>query len=227
MSEIVPTELESIPEEHSPFHRTISVLIGLVAVVAALNATLESDAKRHKDSQVNFSARLATRASDQIAASGIYTTFQLSSLQESIGDSLAATARLLAIFSHPTTRANETPRALAEVAASKRIQAIAKEMGAAPTEQDGVDEFTREAMTASTDEEAALVAEQNRAVGAADRYGGREERAILGLSLAASAAALLGLAGIISRGRASRILLAVAGAALLGAIAAGASGLAL
>jgi hypothetical protein len=66
------------------------------------------------------------------------------------------------------------------------------------------------------------VRQQGESVDRAERYARRGARAILGLSLAASAAALLGLAGVVGVRRAGRILFGVAVLAWLAAIVAGA-----
>src|SRR5207253_1940798 len=96
-----------------------------------------------------------------------------------------------------------------------------------PTAEDGVDPTTRLAMGSTIEQQTALVKQENGAVDSAERYARRETRAILGLSLSASAAALLGLAGLVGASRAGRLLLSVAVLALLGAVASGALALSL
>lgn len=227
MSEIVPTELETVPEGETRFHRTISVVVGLVAVLASLLAILEADSHRRNGVASAASARLSSDIFAKTAASTPYFSFRLSSLQDAAGLGLQSAARRLAIFRHPSVRPAETARARAEETASKRAVAVVAAMGRLPTEEDGVDEYTRETMGASLAEDRELVREQNEEVERAERYASRETRAILGLSLAASAAALLGLAGLLGGTRPGRLLLVVALLAITGAIAAGAAALTL
>jgi Lhr-like helicase len=227
MSEIIPTEVEHVLETHSGFNRVVAVMVGIVAVTAALLALLEADSKRRADEASTRGDILASQIFVETAASSMYETFRLTSLQDATAASLQATARLISAFKHPAARAFAVPLSEAETAAAKRATAILQVLGRAPTEQSGVDEAARQAIESSVAQEQRLVKTQNGAVGASEHYSGRSERAILGLSLAAIAAAMLGLCGIVGPGRPGRILLLVAIAAALAAIASGASGLAL
>ena len=226
MSEIVPTELETVPEVESRFHQSVSVVVGLVAVLASLLAILEADAHRRNDIAGSRATRLSTQIFAETAASSPYFSFRVSTLQDATGLALQGTARTIAAFSRPGIQGVEASRAAAEHAAAKRATAIAHEMGKLPTEKDGVDEATRVAVASTPARLRQIVRRQNEAVDAAERYARRETRAILGLSLSATAAALLGLAGLLGSSRPGRLLLLIALLAMLGAIASGATALA-
>jgi hypothetical protein len=225
VTEIVPTELEHVPEGRGAFNRAIAVLVGLVAVIASSLAIIEAHSKRHKDAAATLSQRLAVQIFADIGASSPYVSFRIATLQDANALELAATARKLSVFSHPAVSAIEAPRIAAEVAAARRITVIATQMAELPTAADGVDAETRRAVAATITDLGETVARQNRAVDIGDRYGRREERSILGLSLAASGAALLGLAGILGGRWQGRLLLGVAALALLVAGAAGVTAL--
>lgn len=227
MSEVVPTEIETVPEGTGRFKQAISVVVGCVAVVAALLAILEADSHRRNAVASARASRLAVDIFVDTAASGPYNSFSIDTQLDALGLALQSTARQLAAFEHPDVRAIEVARAKAEAAAATRVRALAKAMAKPPSAADGVDPVTLEAVAASPASERELVETQNDAVDRAERYARRETRAILGLSLSATAAALLGLAGLMGAARPGKLLFVVALLSLLGAVAAGASGLAL
>jgi hypothetical protein len=226
MTEVVP-ELEHVPEEQSRFHRTVAVMVGIVAVIGALLVILEADAKRRGESASASGARLSVQIFDATTASSLYSTFRLTTLSDATALALEATAHKIAALGRPGPAADAAAAwADAQLAASARLSQVAGILGEAPSKQDGVDEFARQAVASTTAEEFALVKLQNNAVDATDRYGARQERAILGLSLVVSAAALLGLGGIVGPRRAGRLLVLIALLAMLGAIGGGAWALA-
>jgi len=226
MSEVVPTELETVPAERTSFHRLVGVLVGVVAVTAALLAILEADATRRGNLAQARSQRASVQLFGDIAASSVFHSFGYTTLQDATADAIAANARILATFAHPRAAAVEAPLARAEDVAAKRLAGLAAQLGAPPSRSSGVDAAARAAMTATIAHEQETVRRQGEEVDRGERYARRGERAILGLSLAASAAALLGLAGVVGIRRSGRILLAVAVLAWLGAIASGALALA-
>jgi hypothetical protein len=226
VSEVVPTELESVPAERTSFHRLIGVLVGIVAVTASLLGILEADATRHENLDQARSQRASVELFGDIAASSVFHSFGLTTLQDATADAITATARQLATLARPQTAAVEAPRAKAEGTAAQRLIALVKQLSAEPTAKSGVDPATRAAMTASVAQLQETVRAQGESVDRAERYARRGARAILGLSLAASAAALLGLAGVVGVRRAGRILFGVAVLAWLGAIVSAALALA-
>ncbi len=223
MSEVVPTELELVPEAESRFHQVVAVTVGFVAVLAALLAILEADSHRRNDLATARASLLTSDISTDIAASSSFTSFGLTSRQDALALALESTARRLATFGQPSVEAGEVPLADAEGKAASRASTLASTMGALPTTADGVDPFAIETLAATTAGMNALTKQQNNQVDRAERYAKRETRAILGLSLAASAAALLGLAGLLGGGRSGRLLLTFALLAMLGAIVSGAA----
>src|SRR5207302_9890168 len=132
-----------------------------------------------------------------------------------------STGRLISSYGQPSVQGGEYALGLAEQSAAKTAAELAREMSLPPSTADGVDAVTAGMVGSSQAEQLALAKEQNGLVDEVDRYARREQHAILGLSLSASAAALLGLAGLVGGGRPGRLLLAVAVLALCGAIASG------
>jgi hypothetical protein len=82
----------------------------------------------------------------------------------------------------------------AELAAEKRLRAVARTMLDPPDEQSGLDPAALEAVGADPAELEPLVEQQNQYVNDANRYGTRQERAMAALGLVTIAASLLGLA---------------------------------
>lgn len=92
------------------------------------------------------------------------------------------------------------------------------------TGAEGLQAAVGELRRAATRQQAALRL-QNAAVDEADRYGRRQSRSVFGLALLATAGALLGLAGVLQRGRPGWLALGTGGAALVASVATGASAL--
>jgi hypothetical protein len=223
LSEVVPTELELVPEAESRFHQVIAIVVGVIAVVAALLAILEADSHRRNDAASAGASRAASDLFAELAASGSFQDYGLNTLLDANALELESTGRILGAFHHPSVKLSEGAIGLAGQSAAAGAQKLARQLAAPPTAADGVDPVTAAMVGASTKDSRTLLKEEQTLADRSRTYGSREQHAILGLSLAASAAALLGLAGLVGAGRPGRVLLAVASLALLGAVVAGAT----
>ena len=108
--------------------------------------------------------------------------------------------------------------AQADKQASARLLGVVKQMAAVPAHTPGLDPRTADAVRSSVASAKALLAKQNAAADAADRWATRQEDTIFALGLVAIAVALAGLAGLMGVGRPGRIAAATGSIALLFAI---------
>jgi hypothetical protein len=96
---------------------------------------------------------------------------------------------------------------------------IAERMSSVPDEVPQLDPRTLEAVGIDDPTQILpLVDEQNQAVDDADEYGTRQAHSFFSLGLTASAAALLGLAGLMGASRAGRISMVTAAVSLTVAV---------
>lgn len=189
------------------FDRIATVLIGLVAVLAAILLVLQTaDGQESTRAQVQ-AARLASDASARISASSLARDSLLVAQQGTLVRGMEAISRMLA-----GTRAGDDD----VVGVGTATQGAAEKLGAilAATEATiggrPLDAYTAGLVRASTAAIATEVAEQGHQVDLANDAGARQMRAILGLSFLALAGVLAGLAAVLREGRAGWGLLGVA-----------------
>lgn len=207
----------------SRFEQTLTVLVGIAAVVAASLATLQLDAGRKGDRASLLGARLPVRIFERIAASGIRSNYHIETARNSIGLGLEGLARQLTAARASGAAADfETSLGGSQFAASKRLQAAAAEMEKIDPRSRGVDPATAAAILATVQQLQQDVKRQGELVDASSRYGSQGSRAIFGLSLAAIAAALLGLAAVLRLGAGGRIALVAGTVALVASVGWGA-----
>jgi hypothetical protein len=109
----------------------------------------------------------------------------------------------------------------ADQVAFERLLEIAREMGAPPDASSPLDGYARVGLASRSIDIAALVAEQNHQADFGGRAASQGMAAVIGLSLAALAGVLVGLAAVVGQGRPGTALL-VLGYVLAGsALAAG------
>ena len=217
-------DIESVPREgKTRFDRWLGALVGVAAITASLLATLEMASGKQEEGAFTKASRLAVRISTRVAVSGLRTSLEGSAFTQAASLGLEATNRQLAALRSGDEAAAAI--ALADELASHRLLDLATRLAEEPSSESGVDPEAREALAATNPELRRLVAEQNRQVDLAERYGGRENAAIFGLSLLAVAAVLLGLAGLIGEGRQGMRILAVATVTLAVSIGWGAAAL--
>jgi hypothetical protein len=217
-------DLETVPRDgKTRFDRRLAALVGIAAITAALLATLEMASGKQEEGAFTSASRLAVRISTRVAVNGLRTSLEGSALTQAASLGLEATQRQLAALRSGDEEAAAV--ALADERASQRLLGLAARLSEEPSAESGVDRAAREALAATNPDLRRLVAEQNRQVDLAERYGGRENAAIFGLSLLAVAAVLLGLAGLIGEGRQGMRILAVAAVTLAVSIGWGAAAL--
>ena len=239
-------------EEGSRFGRVLAALVGVAALVAALLGALQMDASTRGSRAQAEGARLSVSIFEGIAVQGLVSSFQLGSLQEAIVPSAEGIARSIEGLDSEEVAPFEDALAAAYTAAADRLLQAARDMSVPPDAEDGIDPHTQEVFALipdlsflfdavasgeppeqTPDEIAALgregldeiVAEQNRQVDLAETYGKRSDRTVFALSILALAAVLLALAGVTGEGSTGRAAMWSGAAALLLAIAAGASAL--
>lgn len=207
------------------FRRWVGALVGGAVVTVALLTAMESDAGRRSEQALVRASRLSLDIFGRIAASGAPRSFQANGAQQALVIGATAEARTLASVDEPAVAGAQEAVARVERRISTRLGAVVDEMTAVPPPDGGLDPTTRAGITASLDELQALVVRQNEQVDTAERFGTRQERALLALILTAVAAVLLGVAGLTGPSPAGRRALAVAAVALVAAVLWGASGL--
>ncbi|MFN2467086.1 MAG: hypothetical protein ABR521_02995 [Gaiellaceae bacterium] len=198
----------------SAFDRLLGVLVGLTAAFAALLATLQLDASRQGDRAAQLSARLPVRIFEQIAASGLRSSFHLDSQRDAASLGIESLSRQISALR--AEDAGEVAVGRADFRASQRALEAARAMERIDPASRGVDRATAAAILATTQELREQVAEQGRQVDLSERYSARGGKSVFALSLVAIAAALLGLAAVFRGGPGGRIALTAGALALAG-----------
>jgi hypothetical protein len=221
-------DIETVAEAEgrSPrFRRWLAVLVGLVAVTAALLAALESDSGRREEEALVRSSRGSVQIFAEIAGSAPRTQFAANSLRRALQTDIGANARV-AVTRGASPQVLEIALAMseAETAAAGRYAEAVRAMARVPPEA-SLDPTTRVLLTSDLRHVRGVLEEQNHQADLADRYGTRQERAMFAIALVAISAVLLGLAGLVGDRRSGVMSLSVAGVALLVAIGWGASAL--
>lgn len=206
------------------FERTLAVLVGLTALVASLVATLELDSGRKGDRAAILGARLPVQIFEGIASSQNRSDFHLNTQRQASALAIEALARQSSSPPRENGLDFEQLIARADLAASRRLRVAAMEMARIDPESRGVDPHTAKTILVTTKELGNQVQIQGSVIDRANKYSGRDGRAVFALSLVAIAAALLGLAAVLKAGPGGRIaltagVLALALSAALGSFA--------
>jgi hypothetical protein len=209
----------------SSVNQILAVLVGITALAAALLAVLQTDSSRREERGLLLANRLAVQAFEKISARGVLSSFTLRSLQDAVALGIEGTGRALATFDLPSIPQGEQALANAKIDASDRLLPIAQAMGAEPRVSGPLDAHTTEVLRSTDDQLNRLVAEQNRQVDVAQRFGERGSRAVFALTLLAVAAVLLGLAAVLQEGRPTTVAMVAAAGLLLVALGWGGSAL--
>lgn len=211
-------DIEAVNETAAgtPFHRVVSLLIGIVAVLAAILAVAQVDLSQKESRTLLQAARVSASIFEGIAASGQRSSFTLNSQQDAIAVNIASLARSLAALERGTVDIpGDTERVAADMAATDRLQVIAESMGAPAPDAVPLDAAARQAINAEPETLGARVTQQNVLVDQANEYGSRGGRSLLALSFVALAGVLLGLAATLGPGQAGRLALATAATTVL------------
>jgi hypothetical protein len=220
----VTVEPVATPKQGSTHELASAVLVGIIAVIVAVLVVLEV-AVSHEGARADAeSARLASLASTENEVSQAPFGYRISKSLEATKVAMEGTSRQMVALEAGDAAGQAI--GAADQVAFERLLAIAAEMGATPDASSPLDPYARDALAAETDELRALVAEQNAAVDRSSAASARGMAVVLGLSLAALAGVLVGLAAVIGQGRPGAVMLvlgyvAAGSAMLLGLIGAG------
>lgn len=218
--------VEPVPTEsgRSAHELAAASLVGLIAIIVALLVVLEV-AVSHEGARADAeAARLSALATTQNNVSQAPFGFQISKTLEATKVAMEGTSRQM--VSLEAGDAIGQAIGAADQVVFERLFAVAAEMGAIPAATGPLDAYAQDALSSTTDDLRALVAEQNAAVDRSSAASARGMNIVLGLSLSALAGVLVGLAAVVGRGRPGAALLALgyvaaAIALLLGIVGAG------
>lgn len=184
-----------------------TVLIGVVALLAAVLAILQADYGMTSSRAAAEAARLEADASAKLQASALARDAALRATQDSLVVQMSGIG--LAIAGLQAGDATAQALGAAQADGGKRLQA-ALESTAQTSGQSPVDPYTAGLIKAETDAIAAQVERQNAAVDAAADAGSRSNRAVLALSLATLGGVLAGIGAVLRAGRPGWLTLGVA-----------------
>lgn len=197
------------------FRRTLSVLVGIAAVSAAGLSWVETESGRKEEQAFVNASRGALDIFVKLAASSPRAQFEGNALRRAIVVQSEGTARVVAMGTDAKTFGEALKQAAADERAGKRLMQIASQMSAVPEDFTELDPATLAAIKVSSPAQlVGLVEEQNAYIDDADVAGTRQEHSFFSLGLIATAAALIGLAGLMGASRAGWISLFTSAAAL-------------
>jgi hypothetical protein len=189
------------------FDLVTAVLIGFIAVLAAILSVIQIGASQDGERAGLQAARLAADLSARIAVSGQAADSGLTAQQTALMLGIEATSR--SISGLQNNDAASMALGAAEESAFEKLRA-ALTATSATTGGAPVDAYTAGLLKADTVQLLAELAEQNRQVDLANAATGREQWAVLGLSFLALSGVLTGLAAVFREGRSGRISLTAA-----------------
>lgn len=204
----------------SRFEKWLAMLVGLIAVAAALLATLDMHSNKRWEQASVRGSRLSVEIFGRIAATGPVRAAQLNTQQAALILSQESSARFL-----QDKEGAGAYVALADQRASDRLLGLAEAIEEPPDESGGLDPVARDVLDTSLDELGDLRVQQNEQIDEADLYGTRINRANFALLLLALGAVLLGLAAVMGVEGRGYITLIAAVVALVSAVAWGSSAL--
>jgi hypothetical protein len=189
------------------FDLVAAVLIGLIALLAAILSVVQMQASQTANRADLQAARLEADLSARISVSSGATDAGLSAQQIAIMLGLDAIARQEAGLQHndPTSMA----LGAAEQSAYDKLSAVLAETSNT-TGGKPVDAYTAGLLHASIKDMQTEVSEESHQVDLSDAARRHEQLAVLGLSFLALAGVLTGLAAVLREGRSGRISLSAA-----------------
>jgi hypothetical protein len=189
------------------FDLVAAVLIGVIAVLAAVLAVLQMSSSQTANRADLQSARLAADLSARIAVSGEAIDSALTLQQTALMLAIDATARQEAGLQYTDPAASAI--GAAEQSAYQKLRTALADTSLT-TGGKPVDPYTAGLLNATTAQLTAEVKEQNRQVDLASAASFSEQLAVLGLSFLALSGVLTGLAAVLREGRGGRIALTAA-----------------
>jgi nucleotide-binding universal stress UspA family protein len=197
------------------FRRTLSVLVGIAAVSATVLSWVEADNGRKEEQAFVNASRSALDIFVKIAASSPRSQFEGNALRRALAVQSEGGGGVLAVGVGSQIFDELLKQAKGDERAGDRLAQIAKQMAAVPDEFPALDPATLEAIQISNPAELQpLVEQQNAYTDDAIVVGTRQEHSFFSLGLVATAAALIGLAGLMGASRAGWISLFTSAAAL-------------
>jgi hypothetical protein len=197
------------------FRRILSVLVGIAAVTAATLSWVETDSGRKEEQAFVNASRGALDIFVKLAASAPRTQFEGNALRRAIAVQTEGGGRVIAMGVDAQTFDQALRQAAADERAGKRLTQIARQMAAVPEDFEDLDPATLAALQVTSPIQLFdTVERQNAYIDEADRYGIRQEHSFFSLGLVATAAALIGLAGLMGMSRAGWISLGTSAVAL-------------
>src|SRR3954453_19742822 len=126
----------------SGFERSLAILAGLAAVLAALLATLQVDSSRRGDQAMETATRLAVQVFEASAATGVLSVYQYQAGQEAPLLDIESSAHSQASVQATPIAVTQQAIATAEAKAAQRLTIAAAAMSLAPGEESPVDAHT-------------------------------------------------------------------------------------
>jgi len=204
---MIEPEAASRWRSQAAYDRIAAVLIGVIAILAAVFAVQQAhEGLAGTRAQVE-SARLASDASARIGASSTSAAASVRAQQDALVVGISGVSRQ--IQASTVGDAGALAVGTAHVTASERLTAAIAET-LATTGGEPLDGYTAGLINATNDEIIKIVDEQNRQVDLAIAAGANQTVAVLGLSLVALAGVLAGIAAVLGRGKAGWLMLAIA-----------------
>jgi hypothetical protein len=200
------------------FHKWVTLLVGLAAAAAGVLAFGEAESNRQKEHGFVEAARDAELIFVRLGASTGPEQFRGNAVRSALAVGQQGAARVIGTKASGQPFTFALALAAADKRASARMQQLANQMSVVPANTPGLDERTSAAVRSSLSSAFPLLAKQQAAVEDADRWATRQERTIFALGLAAIAAALGGLAGLMGVGRPGRLAAATGSVALAVAV---------
>lgn len=196
--------------------RSMAILLGLVAVVAAMLVLCQT-VQGQREARANaLAARLTATVSTGLLLEDAVTGFRIANLERATQVGMAGGSRQIEALLATGAAGGPTEIELAvddavgaaELAASSRLMAIIEATAQLPADGGRLDPYARLAIARTVDDLAAMVATQRDERARAETASGHSNEAVLGLSIVALAGVLAGLAAVLGRGRAGWALIA-------------------
>jgi hypothetical protein len=206
---VIDIETVKSTEAGTRFHRSIAILLGIIAVLAAGLGAVQLHRSQAESRATTEAARLTGYLAAGIPVQGVALAVTGGFVQTAVTRMMEGTTRQYVALLGDDQVSNA--EGAAELAAGQRMSDIATRMAATPDATSGLPPYEFRLMTADTADLQAEVSEQNRQVDIAVLIAGPQNgRAVAGLSVLALAGVLVGLASVLGADRAGRATLGMA-----------------
>jgi hypothetical protein len=206
---VIDLETVQSTQAGTRFHRSIAILLGIIAVLAAGLGAVQLHRSQAESRATTEAARLTGYLAAGIPVQGVALAMTGGFVQSALTRMMeGATRQYVAALNEDQ---GAQAQGVAEEAAGQRMSDIATRMAVNPDASSGLPPYELGLLTATTDDLVAQVSEQNRQVDLAVLTAGPQSgRAVAGLSVLALAGVLVGLASVLGADRAGRATLAMA-----------------